>query len=152
MPTILLQTKIAASPEVVFDLSRSVDLHIESTRQTREEAIAGKTTGLMEMGDSVTWRAKHFGVWQKLTSRITAFDRPHSFIDEMEKGIFKSFRHTHRFTSVKNGTLMEDVFEYESPLGWIGKLADKLFLETYMRRLLEKRNETIKAHAGRKSQ
>ncbi len=147
MTTIQLLTNINAPTEVVFDLSRSVDLHIESTRQTGEKAVAGKTTGLMELGECVTWRAKHFGITQNLTSRITEMDRPNFFVDEMEKGIFKSFKHTHRFKPIATGTLMEDVFEYKSPLGFLGKLADVIFLKNYMQRLLEIRNETIRVHA-----
>src|ERR1700759_359494 len=92
-----LSTMIDAPIQVCFDLSRSIDLHIESTKQTGEKAIAGRTSGLIEMGESVTWRAKHFGVWQNLTSKITEFKSPDYFTDEMVSGAFKSFRHEHLF-------------------------------------------------------
>ena len=97
MPKIELITVIDAPVEKVFDFSRSIDLHMESTRQTGEYAIAGKTSGLIESGETVTWRAKHFGIWQTLTSKITEFDRPNYFVDEMVEGAFKSFRHEHYF-------------------------------------------------------
>ena len=60
MPKIELETNIRASVETVFDLSRCVDLHVESTAQTNERAVAGKTSGLLELGDTVTWEATHF--------------------------------------------------------------------------------------------
>lgn len=88
MPIINLHTEIKAEKEVVFDLSRSIDLHKISTEQTSEEAIAGKTSGLIGLHESVTWRAKHFGIYQNLTSKITKFDRPNYFVDEMVKGRF----------------------------------------------------------------
>jgi ligand-binding SRPBCC domain-containing protein len=96
------------------------------------------------MGEHVIWRARHFGVYLELTSQITAFDAPHFFVDEMVKGPFARFRHEHRFQAQSGGTLMTDVFEYTSPLGPFGRIADGLFLERYMRKLLERRNGEIK--------
>tara|TARA_B100000508_G_scaffold138070_1_gene133532 strand:+ start:653 stop:1129 length:477 start_codon:yes stop_codon:yes gene_type:complete len=147
MPRIELITEIKASVEVVFDLSRSIDLHKISTEHTNETAIDGKTSGLIEMGEFVTWRAKHFGVYQKLTSKITEYNRPTLFVDEMVQGTFKSFRHEHHFEQTHEGTLMTDYFDYVSPLGWLGKLADNLFLKKYMTNLLEKRNKVVKSFA-----
>ena len=147
MPTIKLTTFIESSLEIVFDLSRSIDLHKISTQKTDEEAIAGVTTGLIGLDEWVTWRAKHFGMYQKLTSKITTFDRPYSFTDEMVKGIFKSFKHQHNFKKTGNRVEMTDIFEYKSPFGIFGKLADTLFLESYMKNLLEERNQVIKEFA-----
>ncbi|MEP3836461.1 MAG: SRPBCC family protein [Algibacter sp.] len=148
MPIIELKTEIKASKDIVFDLSRSIDLHKISTKQTYEEAIAGTIGGLIGLHESVTWRAKHLGVYQNLTSKITEFNRPHVFVDEMQKGAFKSFKHEHHFTELNNGnTLMVDVFDYESPFGVFGKLADTLFLKKYMTNLLVERNRIVKEFA-----
>ena len=149
MPCITLSTSIRAPIDRCFDLSRSIDMHQISTRHTGERAVAGVTAGLIGLHQTVTWRAKHFGVWQTLTSRITAFDRPRFFVDEMVQGAFASFRHEHHFhqSSGSPVTLMKDVFDYVSPLGILGKTADALFLKIYMSRLLEKRNAEIKLFA-----
>ena len=147
MPRIELKTEIKADRNIVFDLSRSIDLHKISTEQTNEEAIAGKTSGLIGMDESVTWRAKHFGIYQKLTSKITEFDRPKYFVDEMVKGAFAQFKHEHHFTESNGGTLMTDFFDYKSPLGILGKLADELFLKKYMTELLIERNRIVKEFA-----
>jgi len=144
MPKIELVTFINAPIEKVFDLSRSIDLHMESTKQTGEKAIAGRTSGLIELGETVTWQAKHFGISQTLTSKITAFDRPNLFVDEMVSGAFKSFRHEHRVTASGDQTIMRDVFEFESPLGILGSVFNKLILTRYMTKLLEERNRVIK--------
>ncbi len=144
MPTIHLSTLIQAPIEVVFDLSRSIDLHKISTEHTHEEAIAGRTSGLIELNESVTWRAMHFGIYQNLTSKITDFERPTFFVDEMVSGAFKSFRHEHHFKSLGDTTEMRDLFVYRSPWGALGNLADTLFLKKYMSRLLQKRNQIIK--------
>jgi ligand-binding SRPBCC domain-containing protein len=144
MPIIELQAMIHADIEVVFDLSRSIEFHQLAANQTHERAISGKTTGLIGMNESVTWRARHFGVYQNLTSTITAFDRPSFFVDEMVQGAFKSFKHEHFFEKVEGGTLMKDRFDYTSPLGVLGVIADAIFLERYMTKFLKQRNAAIK--------
>ncbi|RZL96859.1 MAG: cell division protein [Pedobacter sp.] len=138
---------ILARPERVFDFSRDIDLHQVSTQRTNEQVIDGRMSGLIELGESVTWRAKHFGIYQKLTSKITAFERPHSFTDEMVTGAFRSFSHVHNFQAVDEGTRMTDIFTYVSPLGIFGRIADCLFLKKYMTGLLATRNQTIKDYA-----
>jgi ligand-binding SRPBCC domain-containing protein len=147
MPTITLTTLINAPIQTCFDLSRSIDLHMLSTAETSEIAIAGRTSGFIELNETVTWRAKHLGVWQTLTSKITEFDAPHYFVDEMVSGAFKSFRHEHHFEESGNGTLMKDVFAFESPLGILGTIANQLFLTKYMTYFLEQRNKIIKDYA-----
>ncbi len=147
MPQIELKTEINADIKLVFDLSRSIDLHKISTEHTNEEAIAGKTHGLIELNESVTWRAKHFGITQTLSSKITEFEKPNYFVDEMINGIFKRFRHEHYFSKLKDNTIMLDYFEYDSPLGILGKIADYIFLKKYMTNLLMKRNKAIKDFA-----
>jgi ligand-binding SRPBCC domain-containing protein len=147
MPTIVLSTIINAPIQRCFDIARDIDIHVASTAHTGERAITGRTSGLIELGESVTWRAKHFGIWQNLTSKITDFNSPFFFADELVEGAFKSFRHEHYFTRNGKQTVMQDVFMFESPLGILGKLANWLFLKKYMTGLLVKRNLVIKAEA-----
>lgn len=148
MKTLHLETLIDAPIERCFDLSCSIDLHKLSTQETDEEAIAGKMSGLIGLGESVTWKARHFGIMQKMTVGITDFDSPVYFQDQMSKGIFKSFRHEHFFEAKeKEQCLMKDSLVFEAPLGFLGKVAEKLVLGDYLRNLLMKRNEIIKAFA-----
>jgi ligand-binding SRPBCC domain-containing protein len=105
------------------------------------------TSGLLGLGDQVTWKATHFGVRQRLTSRITEFDPPRRFVDEMVRGAFRRFRHEHQFLAVEVGTEMVDMFDYTSPLGPLGRLADVLFLRHYMTQLLRERNAFLKHEA-----
>lgn len=144
MPTIHLTTIIQAPIARVFDLERSIDLHLQSAEQTKERAIAGKTSGLAELNDTITWRAKHFGIYQNLTVQITEMDPPYHFVDEMTKGIFQSMRHEHRFKTHDGTTIMEDDFAFVSPFGIIGKLANYLVLTSYLRRFLQKRNAFLR--------
>jgi ligand-binding SRPBCC domain-containing protein len=147
VPVIVLRTRVAALPSRCFDLARDVDLHQRSTAASRERAVGGVTSGLLGPGDEVTWQATHFGVRQRLTSRITEFDRPSRFVDEMVRGAFRRFRHEHQFLAVDGGTEIVDIFDYNSPLGPLGWLADVLFLRQYMTRLLRERNAFLKREA-----
>jgi len=147
MPIIKIEMKIDAPIQRVFDLARCIDLHTESMSESNEKAVAGKTKGLINKDETVTWEAIHFGIKQKLTSKITIFERPHRFRDSMVKGTFKRFDHDHFFETKNSQTIMKDVFDYDSPLGFLGDIADALFLENYMTELLESRNALIKTVA-----
>ena len=144
MSQIKITTVIKSDIKSVFDQSRNIDFHQKSTVHTNEEAIDGKTSGLIEMNESVTWRAKHFGIYQKFTSQITAFQSPLYFVDEMTKGAFKDFRHEHHFKSTALGTQMIDVLNFNSPFGLLGKIIDALVLKKYLKNLLISRNNMLK--------
>lgn len=147
MPVIQLKTIINAPVERCFDLSRSIDFHQFSVSGTDEKAIAGRTKGLINSGETVTWEAKHLGIRQQLTSTISQLKFPVHFRDEQVKGIFKMFVHDHYFTKKNGKTEMTDVFKFESPLGIIGQLFNYLYLTRYMTHFLETRNKAIKSSA-----
>jgi len=141
---IVLLTSIKASIQIVFDCARSIDIHQLSTAQTNEKAIAGRTSGLCKLGDEVTWRAKHFGVYQKLSSKITKLKAPFYFQDCMIKGAFSFIMHDHYFEENDGVTVMKDVFAYGVPYGFFGILFNKVVLKKYMIALLTERNRVIK--------
>ena len=144
MPAIKLETIINAPADRVFDLARSIDLHIESMSASSERAVDGVVSGLIEAGQTVTWEAVHFGIRQRLTSKITICDRPRHLQDVMVSGAFAGFVHDHFLEEHCGIATMRDVFDYTSPLGFLGHVADLLFLERYMTGLLEERNLRIK--------
>ena len=144
MGHIRIVTRIQAPSERCFDLARSIELHMRSTATTSERAIAGVTTGLIGFGQDVTWRAKHFGMWQQLTSRITAYDRPMHFKDSMVRGVFKRFDHDHEFSQEGAETVMIDRLTYQTSCGLAGRAVERLFLTRYLRQFLTARAETIR--------
>lgn len=140
-------TTIAAPIERCFDLARSVEVHLAGNVHFGESAVAvgGVTSGLVDLGQRVTWRAKHFGVWQNLTSEITRMDRPSYFRDEMIRGAFKMMEHDHYFSATsESGTVMTDLFRFAAPLGILGRIAEVVALRRYMANLLHERNVVIK--------
>lgn len=145
MPTIHLTTFIAAPAERVFDLSRSVELHRQSMAKHREEVITGE--GLVEKEDTVTWKARHLFKTRLLSCTITEMVRPQLFVDEQTKGDFRMMRHEHHFKSCDNGTIMIDLFHFESPYGILGQWFNHLYFTMYMKKLLEQRNRVIREFA-----
>ncbi len=147
MPLITIRTIINADMETCFDLARNIDFHKQSLAHSNEKAIAGKTSGLIELGESVTWEARHFGITQQLTSKITEYNRPFYFVDEMVSGPFKSFRHEHIFKVFDGQTIMKDKFHFVTPYGILGKLVNQFLLNKYMTSLLSLRNDFLKRQA-----
>ena len=144
MPRIELTTEIPATPEECFELSLSVDAHRSSMADSGERAVAGVTSGVMRLGDSVTWKARHFGLPITMTSVISAYDAPHRFVDEQQSGPFRRWWHEHRFEPAAGGTRMTDVVEFEAPVGAVGRLVNVLVLTRYMTTLLERRNAWLR--------
>jgi ligand-binding SRPBCC domain-containing protein len=144
MQTFTIETWVAAPIECCFDASRDLDLHRKTFAESNERAVAGRLTGLIELGEEVTWRGRHFGITQHFTSRITRFDRPHHFRDEMQRGAFRSFTHDHFFVEREGGTAMTDLVSFAAPLGVLGKVVERLVLRRYLERLLRARCHIIK--------
>lgn len=136
-------TQSTASPERLFDVSLSIDEHLRSMQDSGERAIGGVTSGMIGLGESVTWRARHFGLPITMTSRIEVLERPRIFVDQQLKGPFKRFRHEHLFEPLGTGTLMTDTITLAAPVG--GWFADRLILVPYLRRLILQRNRYLLA-------
>ncbi len=143
MPTIHLTHFFPAPPEVLFDLARHVGVHKESMSRYKEEAVAGTRFGLLENGETVTWRGKHFYRDRLIRMKVTEMKRPEMYILEQLQGNFKSLRHEYYFKPCENGSLLISLFHYELKHGWLGKIMDQLILRRYFRNILEQRNKTI---------
>ncbi|GAA1318675.1 SRPBCC family protein [Leucobacter albus] len=139
--TFTVVTRTSAPADALFDASLSIDAHVESLSHSGERAIAGVTSGMIGLGETVTWRARHFGVWFTMTSKITELDRPHRFVDEQVQGPFKRFHHVHEFATEHGATIMSDTITVASPV--FGRLAERLVLVPYLRRLIRTRNEHL---------
>ncbi|MBC8065125.1 MAG: SRPBCC family protein [Chlorobia bacterium] len=135
---------IKAPIETVFDLARDIRAHEKTTAWTKERVVECTSDGLLDEGDVVTFEARHFGVKQRLTSKVIRCDRPTVLIDQAQKGAFKSLVHEHLFEEAPEGTRMTDRLTLQAPLGPLGWIAERLLLRGYMRRFLEKRNLELK--------
>ena len=144
MTTIKITTHYFAPIEKVFDINRNIDIHQQSASKTKEIAIAGITSGLINKNETVTWKGKHFGVYLTHQSLISELIFPTYFVDEQLKGKFKSFKHQHFFEQKENYVEVTDILNYETPYGIFGKLFDKLFLKKHLTDFIMKRNAILK--------
>ncbi|MEW5676408.1 SRPBCC family protein [Flavobacterium enshiense] len=147
MTTLQLTTIINADKKTVFDLSRNIDLHQDSMKTSGEKTIAGKTSGLIGLNETVTFKGRHFGFPLTHQSKITEMTFYESFTDEMLQGQFKSFRHTHLFSEANGQTMMKDEIIYDVPFGILGNFLNRLFGQKYLTGLITQRNAYIKALA-----
>ena len=139
--TFTLVTETGHEAAYLFGISLDIDAHVASMSQSGERAIGGVTTGRIGLGETVTWRARHFGIWFTMTSKITALEEPTRFVDQQVSGPFKTFIHEHRFESLPTGTRMTDTLTVGSPI--FGALAERLVLVSYLRRLIARRNAQL---------
>ncbi len=148
MTSLVVATRIEAPIERCFDLARSIEAHNESAAFSDERAIVpGRTSGLMEVGDLVTFEATHFGMRQRVTARITEMVRPNLFVDELVESAFHSLRHIHDFREIGGVTIMTDALEWRSPFGPLGVIADALVIKRHMRSFLERKQGNLKRMA-----
>jgi ligand-binding SRPBCC domain-containing protein len=149
MMTLVVETRIAAPIGLCFDLARDVDAHVSTSSSTRERVVGGKRSGLLELGDLVTFEGVHFGVRQRLTSKIVELERPHRFVDEMVEGAFAHLRHVHEFFDEGEVVLMRDTLAWRSPLGILGVLADKLLVRRHLQAFMVEKQAALKTYAER---
>jgi ligand-binding SRPBCC domain-containing protein len=150
MPTITIETRIRAPIALVFDLARDPLAHAEQSSFTGERVVEpGKTSGLLEAGDLLTFEGRHLGVRQRLTVKITEMDAPRRFVDEGVRGAFRSLRHVHDFRVEGDETVMRDVIEWTSPFGILGRIADALFVTRHMRWFVTSKQQRLKQQAER---
>ena len=142
MATIHLTTHLPASPETCFDLVLNVDVQVQLDSTTR--VLGGVTSGPLHLGDCVTWRAVHFGLPWRMTSKIIEVERPKYFVDAMQRGPFASWRHLHQFEPLLTGTLIHDSVAYVAPFGILGRLFDAVVLQRYLTGLLASRNQRLR--------
>jgi ligand-binding SRPBCC domain-containing protein len=85
-------------------------------------------------------------------ARITAFVANQYFEDIQTKGPFKAWHHRHEFQAERrngtHGTIVRDLVEYDVGFGFLGKLAQKLFVGPQMRRTFEYRQRALEKLLG----
>lgn len=142
---LVVETVIHAPVERCFDMARDVAAHVESAAFSGEKLVPpGKLEGTLGLGDLVAFEGRHFGLRQRFVARITEVTPPRRFVDEMVSGAFRWLRHEHEFVMHAEGTLMRDVLEWESPLGFIGRIADALFVRRHMEWFVRTKQENLK--------
>lgn len=69
------------------------------------------------------------GITVNWMTEITHVNKPYNFIDEQRFGPYALWHHQHHFKEVNGGVEMTDELNYAIPFGFIGRIANTLFVE-----------------------
>jgi ligand-binding SRPBCC domain-containing protein len=61
-------------------------------------------------------------------TEITQVKEPEYFVDEQRLGPYALWHHEHHLKPVTGGVLMTDIVSYSPPLGFLGRIANQLFI------------------------
>lgn len=80
-------------------------------------------------------------------ARITEFEWNYYFADVQEQGPFKRWHHRNEFRGETRGevrwTIVRDVIDYEVGFGFLGAIANPLFVRRQMERTFSERQQTL---------
>ncbi len=123
-------------------------MHVQAAAFTGVRVVPpGRLHGRLEPGDLVTFEGRHLGWRMRLTARVVEMVRPGRFVDESVAGPFRTFRHTHEFREAEGATVMTDTLEWISPLGFVGRLVDRLLLRRHLTWFIEQKQRALKSMA-----
>ena len=98
----------------------------------------------MYAGQLINYRVNVLPYYRvKWTTEITHVEAPFRLIDEQRFGPYAMWHHEHRFTTVENGTLMEDEISYAVPFGFLGTIANYLFVRKEVESIFDYRYEVL---------
>ncbi len=142
MFTVRDRITIHAPLDRCFRLSTSVAI-VE--KELKMHPVRGKTTGLVNAGDTVRWEGWQLGLPQFHESLISNFVPNTFFQDTMTAGRFASFQHDHAFLDAGNGSVtLSDELRFSMPFGWPGRLVGRFIMVPHIRGLLQRRFQLLK--------
>lgn len=96
----------------------------------------------LRAGTLIRYRLRVHGIPLGWTTLISEWQPPFRFVDEMLRGPYRKWHHTHTFEAHPDGTLVRDHVEYAL---WGGRLIHKLFVQPDLKRIFDFRTQTLQA-------
>ena len=88
------------------------------------------------------------GIKTTWVTEITKVKPFHYFIDEQRVGPYRMWHHQHFLEKVEEGTLMRDIVTYQPPLGFLGALANSVFIRKKLQGIFDFRAEALERIFG----
>jgi ligand-binding SRPBCC domain-containing protein len=140
----VFETAIDAPVDRLAEFHKSSEALKALTPPDREVEILTENPEVTE-GSVHTMRIKQFGLPMVWKSKITHVEEGRSFVDEAIKSPFAHWKHTHEFLPLEKGqSLLRDTVEYQAPLGPLGAVAHKMFIDKQIEDLFEFRHRVTK--------
>ncbi|MFO7575253.1 MAG: SRPBCC family protein [Bacteroidales bacterium] len=70
------------------------------------------------------------------------------FVDEQRVGPYSMWHHQHKIEPIEGGVLMTDIVTYQPPLGFLGALANKMFIKKQLEQIFDYRTIALEKRFG----
>ena len=143
--TLEAQQELPISLEKAWDYFSSPENLTEITPPKMQFKISSKVDRPAYQGQIITYKVVPFlGVKTNWVTEITSVKEQEFFIDEQRFGPYKMWHHEHFFESLANGnTLMKDKISYKIPFGFLGAIAQGLFIKSQLTEIFSYRKKTL---------
>ena len=106
--------------------------------------------GLMYPGMIITYKVSPlFNVKLNWMTEITQVKDLEYFVDEQRIGPYKLWHHQHRIEAIEGGVLMTDIVTYHPPLGFLGSIANALFIKKKLKEIFDFRTLALEKRFGK---
>jgi ligand-binding SRPBCC domain-containing protein len=105
--------------------------------------VKSSTDNVVRHGTRISYTIRWLGLPVRWESLIARYERGVVFADQMLRGPYKSWYHTHEFNEVPEGVEMTDRVVYEMPFGLLGRLAHALMVRRQLNAIFDHRAARI---------
>lgn len=104
------------------------------------EPIADK----MYPGQIISYKVSPvLGIPMTWVTEITHVKELEYFVDEQRVGPYSIWHHQHKLTAIDGGVAMEDIVSYLPPLGFLGSIANALFIKRQLDEIFAYRTKAV---------
>jgi ligand-binding SRPBCC domain-containing protein len=101
-------------------------------------------------GQLIEYRLRPLPGWSVYwMTEITQVQDAVYFIDEQRFGPYSLWHHQHHFREIPGGVEMTDIVHYKAPFGWLGTLANALFIRKQLDRIFGYRRQQVEKLFGK---
>lgn len=148
----IIQTqKIPATMDQVWDFI-SKPGNLKKITPASMDFVVTSTNGNdpMYAGMIITYVLKPMlGIRTKWMTEITHVQNKEYFVDEQRLGPYKMWHHQHKIQPVAGGVLMTDIVTYIPPFGWLGAIANSLFIRKKLKQIFDFRTTAVETAFGK---
>lgn len=136
---------IPATVDVLWEfISAPANLQKITPEYMNFEITSGETSEKMYPGMIITYKVSPIrGVRMKWVTEITQVNEKHFFIDEQRVGPYKIWHHQHHLIPVEGGVNMIDIISYVPPFGFLGAIANSLFIKRQLNGIFNHRRKVL---------
>ena len=143
--------KVPAGIEQVWDfISSPANLKHITPEQMGFDIITEDLPEKMYPGMIISYHVKPLlGIKTLWVTEITHVKEMEYFIDEQRVGPYSLWHHEHHLKIIDNGILMEDIVSYKPPFGFLGTIANAMFIKRMLRNIFDYRTIKLEEKFGK---